>query len=358
MSRQRRSGSWWIAVSVILLLLLAIAVSACSLGAGPTATPVIKEVVKEVPKEVTKIVQVVVTATPAAAAAAPTAVGAKAPSAELIASVSKAWESGPHNNKYDLYKGPNTYCAVCHSPQNWDPKATVNVAPNCFSCKFPTDKEVRISPKAPLIEEKDWKKVNCSVCHPTGTGPKIAAWNNGTKSYDAVASSSALCAKCHVDSLAGTGHQITMGGGAHSNQMGTTTRRPWECTECHDEHSMKADCKTCHAKSFAADTKTAGHDAAHAKVTCTACHDASGAKAAPVEAKGGLWYTQFTSVSAASGRVSTTAGYSHDFAKAVACTRCHYKDNPWKLRNLEPTPTPVRTGTPAPAVTPAPSPTK
>jgi Cytochrome c7 and related cytochrome c len=324
---------------VALLLLLAVVLSACSFGAAPTPTATPKPPA---------------TATPLpAATAAPTA---KVISADRISAIRTAWQSGAHNNAYDLYKGPNTYCAVCHSPLNWDPKATVNVPPNCFSCKFPTDKEVRISPKAPLIAEADWKKIDCAVCHRVSANnvvdPAIAAWNNGTKSYDVVASSTALCEKCHVDSLAGTSHQITMGGGAHSNQMGTTTRRPWDCTECHDAHSLKADCKACHAKSFAADTKTPGHDAAHAKVTCTACHDSSGAKAAPVDAKGGLWYSQFTSVSASSGRVSIVSGYSHEIARAADCTRCHYNDNPWKLRSLVPTPTPK------PATAPAATPTK
>lgn len=335
--RRRGLRSLSLMVPIVLLLLSALVLTACSLtGAAPTATP-------------TSAPKPAATATPVPAAPAPVA---KAASAEKIAAVRATWEQGPHNNTYDLYKGPNTYCAVCHSPQNWDPKATVNTPPNCFSCKFPTDKEVRISPKAPLIAEADWKKIDCAVCHPDGAGPKIAIWNNGTKAYDAVATVNELCEKCHVDSLAGTKHGIRLGGGAHSNQVGTTTKRPSECTDCHTLHSMQADCKTCHAKSFAADTKTPGHDAAHAKVTCTACHDASGAKAAPVAAQDNMWLTQFTSVSAASGRVSTSAEYSHYFAKGVDCTRCHYNDNPWKLRSLVPTPTPK------PATTPAPSPTK
>ncbi len=31
----------------------------------------------------------------------------------------------------DLYHGPNTWCARCHSPQNWDPAAVPGKAPNC-----------------------------------------------------------------------------------------------------------------------------------------------------------------------------------------------------------------------------------
>jgi hypothetical protein len=322
---------------VVVLLLLLVVLSACSLSSAPTptATPV--------PKPATTATSV--------APAAPTA---KVVSAERVAAIRTAWESGRHNNKYDLYKGPNTYCAVCHSPLNWDPKATVNVPPNCFSCKFPTDKEVRISPKAPLIAEGDWKKLDCAVCHRVSASnvvdPAIAIWNNGTKAYEAVKTPSELCGKCHVDSIGGSRHMIRLGGGAHSNQIGSAKKRPAECTDCHDPHSMKADCKACHAASFAADTKTQGHDAAHAKVTCTACHDASGMKAAPVEAQGGRWLSVGISVTA--GRESATPAYSHYFARAVDCTRCHYNDNPWKLRSLVPTPTPK------PAASPVPSPTK
>lgn len=330
-SRRRGLRSLSLMVPIVLLLLSAMVLTACSLtGAAPTPTA---------------------PPAPKAAPAAPTS-AAPAVSAEKVAAARASWEQGPHNNKYDLFKGPNTYCAVCHSPLNWDPAATVNVPPNCFSCKFPFDKEVRISPKAPLIQEADWKKIDCKVCHPSGAGPEIAAWNNGTKSYDKVKTVNELCGKCHTDSLAGTKHAIALGGGAHSNQMGTTTKRPSECTDCHKLHTMKADCKTCHAKSFAADTKTPGHDAAHAKVTCTACHDASGAKAAPAAAKDNVWLSQTTSVDPSSGRVSQKSFFSHYFAKTVDCTKCHYNDNPWKLRSLVPTPTPK------PATTPAATPTK
>lgn len=324
---------------IVLLLLLAVILTACSLAAAPTPTPT------AAPK-------------PAPTAAAPAAPTARVATAAQLASAQQNWEAGPHNNTYDLYHGPNTYCARCHSPQNWDPKATVGKAPNCFSCKFPTDKAVRISPQAPLIEEANWKKVGCPVCHSVVNNvvdPKPVIWNNGTQKYDAVASNSALCEKCHTDSLGGTRHKIVLGGGAHSNQIGQSAARPTECTDCHNPHSMKSDCKTCHAAAFAADKQIKGHDAAHAKVTCTACHDATSMKARPIEDKGGLWYTAEVTV-AASGAETAARAVSHDFKKAVDCVRCHYANNPWKLSNLAPTPTPVRT--PSPATSPVPSPTK
>ena len=155
---------------VALLLLLIVAVSACSLSPAPTPTA-------------TPAPKAAATATPVPLLL-PLPRPKSHPRSKWQPRV-QAWESGPHNNKYDLYKGPNTYCARCHSPLNWDPKATVGKPPNCFSCKFPTDKEVRISPLAPLIAEADWKKVDCAVCHRGDKAgvvdPAIAIWNNGTE---------------------------------------------------------------------------------------------------------------------------------------------------------------------------------
>lgn len=129
----------------VMLRVLVVALPACQAAPAPTPTPL-----PPAPKPVA--VATTVPPTPAP----PTAVPRK-PIYEL-ATAKADWEAGPHNNEYDLYRGPNTYCAMCHSPRNWDPKATVGKPPNCFSCKFPTDKEVRISPLAPLIPENEWAK--------------------------------------------------------------------------------------------------------------------------------------------------------------------------------------------------------
>jgi hypothetical protein len=57
-----------------------------------------------------------------------------------------AWKSGPHAMPYDIGKGPNTMCTRCHSPLNWIPGSKAAAAPNCVTCKFATDKELRIAP--------------------------------------------------------------------------------------------------------------------------------------------------------------------------------------------------------------------
>ena len=192
---------------------------------------------------------------------------------------------------------------------------------------------------------------------------KIAIWNNGTGKYDAVTSTTDLCEKCHVDSLGGSDHKIDLGGGAHSNQIGTTVKRPEACTDCHDPHSMKADCKTCHAKAFAADKKIVGHDAAHANIMCVACHDAT---AKTVDVISGTKTFSTGTVALSKAGVSTfTPAVSHEFQKAVSnveCLRCHYDKNPFSLKSMV-TPTAVPTKPSAsPAATPAakpnPSPTK
>ena len=288
-------------------------------------------------------------AKPATPAPTPTATVKPLPTPDRAA-IQAAWQGSAHNNKYDLGKGPNTYCSRCHSPQNWDPAATVGKAPNCFSCKFATDKEVRIAKENPLIPETNWKPVGCDVCHKVDGGvvsSQIAIWNNGMGKYDAVATTTQLCEKCHTDSLGGTRHKVHLGGGAHSNQIGQTTKRPELCTDCHDPHSLKADCATCHAKALKPDKPISGHDAAHANVKCVACHDASGMKVRPVEGKN-YWTTGNVSVRATTETFTPLT--SHDFKKAVDCVRCHYDNNPWKLKSLAPQPTP--SPTPKPTSTP------
>ncbi len=307
-----------------LFLVIALALAGC--GSTPTPAPPTAEAAEPAPPT----------------SANPTAVPA-APAVDLT-TFQQAWESGPHNNKYDLGKGPNTYCTRCHSPSLWDPKATVGKAPNCFSCKFPFDKEVRNAPENPLIPEDQWKPIGCTTCHSTGQGPEVAIWNNATGSYDLVLTTTALCEKCHTDSLGGTRHKVRLGGGAHSNQIGTTAKRPELCTDCHDPHSGQASCLNCHAEALKADSGK-GHDQAHAAVACVACHDASGMDVGLVEEEN-IWTTGEKSVSR--GQETFTALTSHDFKRSVDCDRCHFSDNPWGLWVPTPTPAPAPKATPTP----------
>lgn len=240
--------------------------TACSLTASPAAAP-----------------------TPEAAKPAATAApAAKAPSAEKVSAARSSWQESAHNNTYDLGKGPNTYCSRCHSPQNWDPAAKPGRAPNCISCKFPFDKEVRRAPENPLIEEANWKPIGCETCH-TDVGPFR--------------------------------YGVDMGKGAHSAMT---------CTTCHDAHATTASCLSagCHAGVDKA--ATAGHDAAHAAVRCVACHDGSGMKVGPAIIDGQKTWATFKTGSVG-GKAGERAFASHNLQRTVACSRCHFAGNTWGL---------------------------
>lgn len=321
------------------LFILGLATALSSAFCTPPPTTPIKETVP-VPQTVLVSQTVVVPAT-----GAPTPTQAADPvKAVDLATIQTAWQGGPHNNQYDLYKGPNTYCAMCHSPRNWDPKAKVGTAPNCWSCKFPYDKEVRRNPNDRFLTEADWKVIGCDVCHPGGKGPQVAIWNNATGKYDSVLTTTQLCEKCHTDSLGATRHMVRLGGGAHSNQIGTTQHRPDQCVDCHNPHSGTASCTNCHTSL----TKIAGHDAAHMNVRCVACHDRS--KMPLGYEEGTKTFGTVRTVTNAERKQLLVRSTSHDFNKSVGnnCAACHYEKNPWGL--WVPTPTPTRA--PAPTATP------
>ena len=278
-----------------------------------------------------------------------------------LAAIQAAYQTSTHANDYGEGRGPNTLCSRCHSPRNWDPKAVPGPAPNCIACKFPFDKEVRKPPPNTnsFIEQKDWKNIGCDVCHKVDTKgvvePMPAIWNQATGKYDAVATTTELCEKCHTDSLGGSKHKIMLGGPVMANQIGMTVKRPQQCTDCHDPHSQKASCESCHKDARTPAKPIKGHDAEHAKVTCDACHDASGLKLGPT-ADNTKWVAFKSTTSPAGGPPTLTQVTSHVLQRTVDCTRCHYDNNPWKLRSLvPPTATPRPPTTPTLAVTPTPA---
>jgi len=339
-----------------LLLVIALTLFACA-----TPTPEVKIVEKPVEKVVTVIVEkpvekvVTVQVTPPPA---PTATKPPTPVVDLKA-IEAAYKLSSHSNDWGEGRGPNTYCARCHSPRNWDPKAIAGPAPNCMACKFPFDKEVRKPPPNTnvFIEQKDWKNIGCDVCHVVTNNvvdAKPVMWNQATGKYDAVADNTALCEKCHTDSQGGSKHKIAIGGPAHTGQIGLTAPRPQQCTDCHNPHSQKASCTNCHK----AISQKPGHDAAHAKIACDACHDAAGLVVGPNTDKT-MWVAFLATSSPTGGPPTLAQVTSHVLQKAVTCTRCHYDNNPNKLRSLV-TPTATRAPTtptvPAPAGTPVATP--
>ena len=43
-----------------------------------------------------------------------------------------ALSEGVHGDTYDVGTGPNTYCAQCKSPVNYDPQSAIDLPPNCL----------------------------------------------------------------------------------------------------------------------------------------------------------------------------------------------------------------------------------
>ncbi len=262
--------------------------------------------------------------------------------------VMEAWSASPHGNTYDLGKGPNTYCSRCHSPQNWDPASKPDAPPNCVTCKFPFDPELRIAKTMDFVKEEDWHGIYCDTCHilEDEVVTEGNAWFNPlTKEYDEVRTPNELCAKCHLNSQGvsstrgqGVTHEIYLGGSAHKNWAGvlTSEHRPEYCTDCHDPHTqIPKTCESCHDDVLSSSMHIQGYNDEHKKVNCMACHDATGAEVGPHpdDAMGGIWVTLQTE--AGQGGVDFQSPIvSHSPQWQVACDRCHFEENPWKLSVL------------------------
>lgn len=250
-----------------------------------------------------------------------------------------ALAEGVHSDTYDLGKGPNTYCAVCKSPANWDPDAVVDPPPNCVSCKFSSDTQMRVATGNPLVLEHQWDGIRCYNCHPTTetneVDEAIAWWQPTTDSYINQDSSTELCEQCHRDTEAGTMRERALEESeAHSEAT---------CTTCHDPHSGAASCETCHNEG---DTETdfvencwdvyLASDAPnrHEDMLCQTCHDNSGLELRPVEDPEepylGQWTTWRNTLIAGS-IPSNHVWVSHNLSADVDCTRCHFEENPWEL---------------------------
>lgn len=248
-----------------------------------------------------------------------------------LAAIQEAWEQGPHADTYALEKGPNTYCARCHSPANWDPAAVIDPPPNCVSCKFAFEPEPRIAAGNPLVDQAEWESITCGVCHRVEDGevqPEMAWYDRQTGYYESVSSSTNLCSHCHRDTE-------TL---RHARLLGDKAHADFSCTDCHDAHDTTASCGgvDCHEDVIAAregqevqgEDEHKGHNTAHAEVACVACHDALGLEVGPLEGQA-VWMT-FRTVELL-GRSSTEAYQSHQLRREVDCGRCHFAGNEWGL---------------------------
>ena len=257
---------------------------------------------------------------------------------EYIAAV-----EGNMHNTYDVGHGPNTWCTRCHSPQNWDPEAIQGPPPDCFTCKFAHEEEMRVAPGNPFVPEEEWVGVPCESCHNVDENgivtPGIAWLNPITMDYVEVNTSTELCEKCHVTTTgnafgSAVDHKVTLGGSAHLNYGGFIGDEPPPsyCADCHDPHTLAPpQCVDCHEDVTTSATHMKGYNAVMLdKLTCMACHDASGLDVGPPpDGEGGPWVTQVTSV----GRAGPTTEFvlSHSIVYTVACDRCHFVDNVHEL---------------------------
>jgi len=250
-----------------------------------------------------------------------------------------ALSEGVHGDTYDLGRGPNTYCAECKSPANWDPESLINFPPNCVSCKFPSDTQMRVAAGNPVVPENQWQGIRCSNCHSSTETNEvvedIAWWDSTTDSYIPQDNSTVLCEQCHRDTGAGTMRARALEQSeAHSEAT---------CTTCHDPHSGAASCTTCHDEG---DTETdfvancwsvyLAPDAPklHQDMLCETCHDQSGLELRPVEDPEepylGQWAT-WRNTMIAGVIPSNHVWVSHNLSSDVDCARCHYAENPWGL---------------------------
>lgn len=261
------------------------------------------------------------------------------------------WESGPHSADYDLGKGPNTMCTRCHSPQNWIPGSKAAAPPNCVTCKFPTDAELRIAPSfaeggMDLVTEEQWVGIPCAQCHEVdenGTASTELSWFAPVSLvYEEIKSPNELCIKCHANaagakvSSAGlsANHEVIMGGSAHLNYAGEWPQadRPQYCIDCHNAHTGETkQCVDCHTDTADAHTKVA--PMMSGDITCMACHDASGADVGRAK-EDGLFTTIMTSPGRGNNPPTTSEIISHSIVYMVSCNRCHFADNPWELTVL------------------------
>jgi hypothetical protein len=234
------------------------------------------------------------------------------------------WQQSPHSHTYDPGKGPNTYCARCHAPRNWDPQAVIDPPPNCVSCKFEFEDEPRVAAGNPPVPPGEWLDIRCDICHEMNEGladPQPVWWDQAAAQYVPVTYSSASCEECHRDT------EVLR----HGRELGSDAHADFQCTDCHDAHSVAASCadSRCHSE-----WSVEHHDEErHTAVSCIACHDASSLDVGPREA-GGQWITWRTTE--LMGRSSTEPYQSHAVALAVDCARCHFAGNEWGLETLSP----------------------
>jgi hypothetical protein len=243
----------------------------------------------------------------------PTPVPGQPATQEELARAQEAWERSAHSATYDQGMGANTTCARCKAPQNWDPQnMAVQESLDCASCKrVPGAPRPELASGIPVLES-DWRNIGCEICHqPMGDSysTSLAFWNQALGSYEAVSSSTELCARCHEGQH---GFRVT------EEQAASEAHQGWECTRCHGSHGNPVQCTDCHDPSHG---RGAQEHLSHTNVDCTACHDAGGLSIWQDQVAGSRHFGSYIPLRFAH---TLTSWPSHDLQLEVRCQRCHH----------------------------------
>lgn len=243
----------------------------------------------------------------------PTPTGHAATEAEL-ATAQTEWSQSAHADTYDNGLGADTTCARCKSPLNWDPNQglAAQQALDCGSCKRVPGEERPSLSMGVKVPQSEWRNITCEVCHiPTGdsydTG--IAFWNQWLGQYEAVATTTELCAKCHEGQH---GFQVV------EEQEASLVHEQLVCTDCHGAHGASASCTDCHEP--LAGSGSYEH-ARHPSVNCTACHDDGNLSIWQDPDAKSPHYGEYVTRRFAH---TLTSWPSHDLSVSVKCQRCHH----------------------------------
>jgi hypothetical protein len=250
-----------------------------------------------------------------AGAAAPLTPSPPYPTAVPLAltQASAEWSASAHADSYDGGQGANTTCARCKAPRNWDPSnPAAEQALDCGACKrLPGASRPELAAGQP-VALIDWRNIGCDVCHPPAgdsVSSAIAFWNQATQSYEVLADSAELCARCHEGRH---GFDVT------HEQSVSPAHRGWDCTACHGAHGRAVACTDCHDPTAG---KGAAEHALHLSVNCTGCHDAGALGVWRDQVAGSRHHGQTIALRFAH---TLTSWPSHNLRVAVDCRRCHH----------------------------------
>ncbi len=258
-------------------------------------------------------VQIVITVPSGASPMLQSTPTARVATADEVRVAQTQWSFSRHANTYDNGQGANTTCAQCKSPRNWDPDSVAALAAeDCSACKREPGQPRPELTKGVPVSKDAWKNITCDVCHqPAGDSYSMALsyWNQSQQRYEAMSTSTELCAECHVKQH---GFDVIW------EQAVSPAHAGWECTRCHGSHNTPVKCTACHDPTIGRGATT---HAQHSTVDCTACHDAGGLPIWQDPYPDSRSYQKYMPQRVAHALRSWT---SHNLQTTADCRRCHH----------------------------------